>query len=321
MTKGAATGEFELIGAIVETLGAASTGSHVLIGPGDDAAMIALPAGEALVTSVDTLLPDVHFPAAAAAQLIGQRSLRVSVSDLAAMGAKPLACVISLVLPKSTNPQWVRDLSRGFADAALAFDCPVTGGNLTAGPLSICVTVQGCVPAALALTRGGAQPGDDVWVSGALGGAAVALVEGGLDSVPGLSAGAAMTQAQHQYFLPLPQLILGVALREVATSAIDISDGLAADLGHIVQLSEVTVALDGAAIPRLAGASLEQALYGGDDYQLCFTAPPSQRTSVGQLSEGVCRIGRVSSGAPELLLDGAVLPRRGFDHFANKDDQ
>ncbi len=316
--NGAATGEFELIDAIVKTLGAASTGSHVLLGPGDDAAMIALPAGDALVTSVDTLLPDVHFPEGAAAPLIGQRALRVSVSDLAAMGAQPLACVISLVLPKSTHPQWVRDLSRGFADAALEFGCPVTGGNLTAGPLSICVTVQGSVPAEFALTRDGAQPGDDVWVSGPLGGAAVALIEGELDRVPGLVADAAMSQTQQQYFLPTPQLTLGVGLRLVATSAIDISDGLAADLGHIVHRSEVAIALDGAAIPRFAGATLEQALYGGDDYHLCFTAPKSQRDVVNQLGDGLRRIGYVSAGAPKLLLDGAVLPQRGFDHFASE---
>ncbi len=215
-TGSAATGEFELIDEIVAALGSASSGPHVLLGPGDDAAMIALPAGMALVTSVDTLLPDVHFPAAADAQLIGQRALRVSVSDLAAMAAEPLACVISLVLPRAIDPQWVRDLSKGFAAAAQQFGCPVTGGNLTAGPLSICVTVQGGVPAELALTRSGAKPGDDVWVSGALGGAAVALVRGGLNDVSSSAVGASMTAAQQQYFLPQPQLTLGIGLRGVA---------------------------------------------------------------------------------------------------------
>lgn len=333
MTAAGATGEFELIDAIVAELGIASSGPHVICGPGDDAAMLTVPAGEALVTSVDTLVPDLHFPAAADAQLIGQRALRVSVSDLAAMGAEPLGCVISLVLPKTTDSRWVRELSKGFAAAATELGCPVTGGNLTAGPLSICVTVQGSVPVEHALLRGGAQPGDDVWVSGALGGAAVALIDGGLDAVSHSPAGStvttAMTAAQKQYFLPQPQLALGVALRGIANAAIDISDGLAADLAHIAQRSCVSVALDSVAIPRLAGATLEQALYGGDDYHLCFTAPTTLRSRVSDLPASVCRIGRVTakpsfsgegSEKPELLLDGNPLLRGGFDHFSNKDD-
>lgn len=319
------SGEFALIDAIVAELGVAGTGSHVVLGSGDDAALVTLPADHVLATSVDTLLPDVHFPARAAAELIGERALRVSVSDLAAMGAQPIGCVISLVLPEDSGLSWVRALSRGFAAAAQQFDCPVTGGNLTAGPLSICVTVQGAVPPRQALLRSGAQIDDDVWVSGALGGAAVALAEGELAAqvyaadVPDVSRG--LTDAQRQYFFPQPQIELGIALRNIATSAIDISDGLAADLGHVARSSQVSMALVADAIPRLAGASLEQALYGGDDYQLCFTANPQHRELIQAMQFGVCRIGEVvacRSAVSELWLDDAPLQPGGFDHFAHR---
>jgi len=332
----AAPGEFSLIGTIVEQLGAASRGSNVLLGPGDDAALIEVPSGEVLVTSIDTLLPDVHFPAGAAPQLIGERALRVSVSDLAAMGAQPLGCVISLVLPTATSTEWVRGLSQGFAAAARQCECPVTGGNLSAGPLSICVTVQGAVAENQALLRSGAQPGDDVWVSGALGGAAVALSADhaavGLadivysEGANGVTSVTHLTAAQQQYFLPQPQLALGIALRDIASAAIDISDGLAADLGHIARLSEVAVSLSSEAIPCFAGATKEQALYGGDDYHLCFTAPARHRSGIAAVHNDACRIGVVSSlpatdspdGQVAVRLDGAVLAQNGFDHFSNR---
>lgn len=327
--------EFALIDAIVEQLGPASGGSGVLLGPGDDAALVAVPSGHALVTSVDTLLPDVHFPAGAAPQLIGERALRVSVSDLAAMGAQPLACVISLVLPSGTDVCWVRGLSQGFAAAAQQFQCPVTGGNLTAGPLSICVTVQGAVVESEALLRSGAQPGDDVWVTGALGGAALAL--SGADALANLAAAPwteasdgttsinQLTAQQQQYYLPRPQLNAGITLRNVASAAIDISDGLAADLGHIAQASDVAVELSSDAIPCFAGASLKHALYGGDDYHLCFTAGPKRRSAIEAMLEDACRIGVVSVGTAggngtenaELRLDGAALAHKGFDHFSS----
>jgi len=321
------TGEFELIDTIVAQLGAATSGTAVLQGPGDDAALIAVPPGEALVTSVDTLLPDVHFPAGAAPQLIGERALRVSVSDLAAMGAEPLGCVTAA---------WVRGLSQGIAAAAQQFDCPVTGGNLSAGPLSICVTAQGAVAHNQALLRSTAQQGDDVWVSGPLGGAAAALVAGGLADVAfarssvGITSVAGLSEQQQQYYLPLPQIALGIALRNIASSAIDISDGLVADLGHIAQRSNVALELSSSAIPRFVGATLEQALYGGDDYHLAFTAAPARRTMIDALQDGVCRIGGVvappaveesdvstASAVGNVLLDGVELQLDGFDHFAN----
>lgn len=319
-------GEFELIDAIVAELGEASAGAAVLVGPGDDAAIVAVPMGHDLVTSVDTLVADLHFPALADPQLIAQRALRVSLSDLAAMGAEPLAAVVALVLPKTTEPDWVRQLSQGFGLAAEQLQCPITGGNLTAGPLSISVTVQGSVPHGVALLRSGARRGDDVWVSGPLGGAAVALAreprEGLVELTHLQATSGRFDAASRAYFLPTPQLALGVALRGLANSAIDVSDGLAADLGHIVRKSGVAVELSSALIPRLAGASLTQALHGGDDYHLCFTAPAERAPAIALCAPTATVIGQVvaasdstDKGAPALLLDGVPLAARGFDHF------
>ncbi len=317
-------GEFELIDAIVAELGAASGGPAVVVGPGDDAAVVTVPTGHQLVTSVDTLVADIHFPIRAPARLIAERALRVSVSDLAAMGATPLAAVVALVLPTTTQARWVRDLSAGFASAAKILGCPVTGGNLTAGELSLSVTVQGIVPAGDALLRSGAQVGDDVWVSGALGGAAVALQDNSLTQID--AAGADMSAAQERYYLPPPRLALGVALRKFATSAIDISDGLAADLGHIAKASGLGIDLTAQQIPRFAGATLAQALHGGDDYELCFTAPASNAQKIRRLAPDAVAIGSCvgldGRGEPTeslrenaLRLDGEVLEARGYDHF------
>jgi len=307
--------EFELIDAIVAELGTASGGPAVVVGPGDDAAVVTVPTGHQLVTSVDTLVANIHFPDKAPALLIAERALRVSVSDLAAMGAVPLAAVVALVLPTTTKPEWVRELSAGFASAAKFLGCPVTGGNLTAGALSLSVTVQGVVPDGDALLRSGAQVGDEVWVSGALGGATLAVEENGLAGVDP----SALSAPQVQYFLPTPRVELGVALRKLATSAIDISDGLAADLGHIAKASGVSVELAAAQIPTFAGATLNQALHGGDDYELCFTAPPSsadavQRCAPEAVVVGSCVAG-ASGGDARLRLDGQALATRGYDHF------
>lgn len=313
-------GEFELIDAIVAELGAASASPAVVVGPGDDAAVVAMPAGHQLVTSVDSLVADIHFPLNAPPRLIAERALRVSVSDLAAMGATPLAAVVALVLPTTTKPNWVRDLSAGFASAAAILGCPITGGNLTGGALSLSVTVQGVVPDGVALLRRGAGVGDDVWVSGALGGAAFALSQDarGQDRLDQVDAhGAGMNLAQQRYFLPASRIELGVALRELATSAIDISDGLAADLGHIARASGVSVELTSSQIPTFSGATLAQALHGGDDYELCFTAPPACSEQIKKCAPDAVVIGRCveASNSVALRMDGQRLEERGFDHF------
>jgi len=310
-------GEFELIDTIVAELGAASAGQAIIVGPGDDAAVVAVPAGQQLVTSVDTLVAGIHFPLAAPPRLIAERALRVSVSDLAAMGATPLAAVVALVLPTTTQPQWVRELSAGFASAATTLGCPITGGNLTAGELSLSVTVQGLVPENEALLRGGANAGDDVWVSGALGGAAFALAQGEHERVGAL--GTNLNAAQQCYFLPESRVELGIALRPIATSAIDISDGLGADLAHIARASRVGIELMAAQIPRFGGATLDQALQGGDDYELCFTAPRECAEQISVCAPNAVCIGSCVAADHNnetlLRLDGKVLEPHGYDHF------
>ena len=315
-------GEFELIDEIVAQLGDAADSPAVINGPGDDAAVLAVPEGHHLVTSVDTLVADLHFPREAPPELIAQRAMRISVSDLAAMGAEPLAAVIALVLPQHTSVGWVRGLSQGFADASKALGCPVTGGNLTAGELSISVTVQGVVPAGQAILRSGARAGDSVWVGGALGGAATALNQGNLARV-----GAdrlSLDAAQTHYYLPPPQIELGVALRSIATSAIDISDGFAADLGHIAASSAVAVELEEVAIPSFPGATRAAVLHGGDDYLLCFTAPPEYSSAILELAPGAQAVGVCvpwnAQFKSRLILDGKPLVASGFDHFSSVSD-
>ena len=316
-------GEFELIDEIVAQLGDAADSSAVIIGPGDDAAVIAVPDGHHLVTSVDTLVADLHFPREAPAELIAQRAMRISVSDLAAMGAEPLAAVIALVLPQHTCVDWVRGLSQGFAQAAKTLRCPVTGGNLTAGELAISVTVQGVVPAGDAIVRSGARSGDRVWVSGALGGAATALAQGNLAQVDADSL--SLDAAQTHYYLPAPQIELGVALRSIATSAIDISDGFAADLGHIAASSGIAIELDEAAIPRFQSATKTAVLHGGDDYMLCFTAPQQYSSAILDIAPdaravGVCTPWNAQFNS-RLFLDGKPLRAAGFDHFSSSSDR
>lgn len=326
-------GEFELIDLIVAELGEQARGASVSLGPGDDAALLVVPSGEQLAVSVDTLIPDVHFPARAHPELIGYRALAVSASDLAAMGATPLGAVIALVLPSDCSVEWVRGLARGIARASAHFKLPIVGGNIARGAHSVSVTVQGSVAAADTLRRSGATVGDRVWVSGRLGGAAVAL-EGYLPasvSTEARGSGHALelatpdnlSESLKRYFCPPSRLPLGKYLRNRASAAIDVSDGLIADLGHLCRASGVGAELRAAELPSFTGASFEQVLFGGDDYELCFTAPPGaiDRETAGQwqlteIGETVLPARREGDGYL-VCLDGVALDARGYDHFAN----
>lgn len=296
--------EFELIDAIVRELGDAASGPWVRLGPGDDAAVTALPPGAELVSSIDALVAGTHFPRAAAADLVGYRALMVSASDLAAMGADPGFALVAVSLEQA-DAGWLRALARGMARASRELGLPLAGGNLTRGPVTISVSVHGHVPAGRALRRDGAGAGDHVYVTGRLGGAAAALARGGLERLQD----GALDPLARRYFLPRARIEAGQALREVASSAIDISDGLVQDLSHICAASGVGVTLSAASIPLEAGASLDQALTGGDDYELCFTAsrPP------GDLGVPVTRIGQVVSGSG-VTVDGRVASG-GYRHF------
>jgi thiamine-monophosphate kinase len=311
--------EFELIDRLIEILGANVRGPHILLGPGDDAALIETPPGSLVAASIDTLVGGVHFPLDAPADLVGFRCLGVSLSDLAAMGADPAYVLIALTLPDGSDA-WIERFAHGVAAAASRFRVVIAGGNLARGPLNIGVSVHGHVVRGEALTRTGARPNDLVCVSGQLGGAAAALSRADLSSPPPLSALLAVTAEDsryplRRYYLPEPRLELGRTLRGLATAAIDISDGLVADLGHLCEASAVAAEIDLEDVPVVAGVDRQLAATGGDDYELCFTIAPHDRK---RLPNSVTVVGRIDAGAGVVVKsrgEPLKLSRRGFSHF------
>ncbi len=314
--------EFELIDCLLRELGDVARGGDIVVGPGDDAALVALPARCVVVASIDTLVAGVHFPPDAPADLIGQRALGVSVSDLAAMGAQPQYALIALTL-QDDSELWLTRFAAGVAAAARRLGIKVAGGNLARGPLSVSVSVHGWCESDTALLRSGAAIGDLVCVSGSLGGAALALTRADLCVPPDAAALAAVAPADpcyalQRYYLPQPRVALGRALRGIATAAIDVSDGLAADLGHLCRASGVGACIDLDAVPRVAGASAELAVTGGDDYELCFTIAPDQRNRLSELPGACVVVGVIEAGDTVVAQrDGVpvVLGSRGFRHF------
>lgn len=316
-------GEFELIRNFFAAAPCAQGGEGVALGIGDDCALLAVPPGEQLAISTDTLVAGVHFADPCDPFLLGQRSLAVAVSDLAAMGATPIAFTLALTLPTVTA-DWLDAYARGLNHMAQGCGVALVGGDTTRGPLSLTVTVFGRVPAGQALTRRGAQPGDLICVGGELGNAA-----GALPLVLGQrSADAAIADPLlAHYWSPQPQLALGQALRGKATSALDISDGLLADCGHIALASKVGIQVERDRLPLSkplvaflgqAGAE-DAALSGGDDYVLAFTLPPVELSSLVAKGWPIHVIGRVVAGQGVVLLDAAgqdITPQtRGYQHF------
>ncbi|WP_339426379.1 thiamine-phosphate kinase [Pseudomonas proteolytica] len=316
-------GEFELIRTYFAAAPCAQGGEGIALGIGDDCALLAVPPGEQLAISTDTLVAGVHFADPCDPFLLGQRSLAVAVSDLAAMGACPLAFTLALTTP-TVAADWLQRYAQGLNAMAQRCGVGLVGGDTTRGPLSLTVTVFGRVPAGLALTRSGAQPGDLLCVGGDLGNAA-----GALPLVLGQRSAAAQIAEPllGHYWSPQPQLALGMALRGKATSALDISDGLLADCGHIAKASAVSLVIERQRLPLsaalLAFLGDEQArsaaLSGGDDYVLAFTLPPPELGPL--LAEGwpVHVVGRVEAGAGVRLLDAGghdITPAvRGYQHF------
>jgi len=299
-----------------------------VLGVGDDCALLAPTPGMQLAVSTDMLLEGRHFSPADSPAGLGHKSLAVNLSDLAAMGATPRWATLAIALPEE-NDAWLNAFARGFFRMADLHGIELVGGDTSRGTLTISITVMGEVPPGQALRRDGAQTGDDVWVSGMLGSAALALAyrQGRLfmeqiDAAKVLPA----------LYLPMPRIALGEALRGLASSAIDISDGLLGDLGHILQRSHVGATLEFSALPTLpvAQAYLHEAvardcvLAGGDDYELCFTAPAGRRDAVQAAAAAagvaVSRIGRITSepGLNVLDANGQPLPiaHTGYDHFA-----
>jgi len=306
---------------------------HADLGIGDDCALLTPTPGRQLAISSDMLVENRHFFAGAAPFMLGHKSLAVNLSDLAAMGARPLGFTLALALP-SADPVWLDGFSRGLFALADAHDCELIGGDTTKGPLNICITVFGELLPGHALRRDAARVGDDVWISGTLGDARLALA-GDWKEVP-LAPEDHLEAAQRMH-MPSPRVALGLALaappdvaRPIAHAALDISDGLVGDIGHILAASRVGATLEVDALPAgvvLARQSLELrrrfALAGGDDYELCFTAPVANRESVleaGRVSgTAVTRVGRIEAEAGLRFVDaqGARLDLdvSGWDHF------
>lgn len=316
-----ALNEFELI---EQYFHRQSQGRGVILGIGDDCALLELPPGQSLAVTVDTLVEGVHFPTGADAELLAQRALRVNLSDLAAMGAEPLWFTLALSLPE-VDEQWLNDFSRGLFDAAHEYSCTLVGGDTTRGPLTISIQMTGAVEATKALTRGEAKPGDLVYVTGSLGdgAAALALLQG-----QAAADSAAESYLQERYYRPAPRLKEGRLLGGLATAAIDVSDGLLADLGHICQRSGVGASIQLERIPlspavrglETAQDKLAWALSGGDDYQLCFTAPQSGELKAmmesGELDATAIGVIEEAPGI-RCLRDGQTVSfqQTGYQHF------
>ncbi|HEX2546104.1 MAG TPA: thiamine-phosphate kinase [Ramlibacter sp.] len=300
------------------------------LGVGDDCALLQPAAGMQLAVSTDLLVEGRHFLSTVAPDALGHKALAVNLSDLAACGARPLAFTLALSLP-SIDEKWLAAFSQGLFALADAHACELVGGDTTRGPLAINITVFGEVPAGQALLRSGARAGDDLWVSGTLGDARLALeVFRGTVSLPQ----AAFEAARLRLERPTPRIALGLALRGIATSAIDISDGLLGDLRHVLERSGVGahVFADAPPLllacmehkPDLPSARVEELVFaGGDDYELAFTAPPSQRTQVEaagrEADTRITRIGTIEARPGLHIVDaqGQRLQRSfpGFDHF------
>jgi len=302
--------------------------SHgAVLGVGDDAALLRVRPGMELAVSADMLVSGTHFFADADPRRLGHKALAVNLSDMAAMGAVPRWALLAISLP-AVDTRWIAQIMRGFMALARRHRVDLVGGDTTRGPLNLSVTILGEVPRGKASRRDGARAGDDVWVSGTLGDAALAVGHR-LGRVQ-LDAGELRACAR-ALDLPQPQLALGAALVGTARSAIDVSDGLAADLGHICERSRLGADVWLPSVPRspcverrlATPAGLAALLAGGDDYQLCFTAAPVRRNRVQAIAQRlgarVSRIGVMRAGRGVRVLDAAgrrvKLGSGGFDHF------
>ena len=301
--------------------------TEVVCGIGDDAAILSVPAGHQLVATMDTLNENVHFLPHTAPYDLGYKAAAVNLSDLAAMSAEPKWITLSLSIP-TFDESWVSEFSRGLLSVLDQFNTDIVGGDLNRGALSVTVQAEGFVPVGQALLRSGAQVDHIIYVSGELGTAAVGLRVAKRElTLPEVVA----ERALHSLHRPTPQVQLGLALRGIASSAIDLSDGLARDLLQICEASNCGAYIDAKKLPvdknvaLMIGdaALLEFALTGGDDYQLCFTVPPNKTQAIEKIAERLgimlTPIGQVTAqhGLTMLNFAGVVEPivNRGFEHF------
>ena len=317
--------EFDWIDWLRERTRESAARPDVALAIGDDCALLEVPEGMQLAVSTDTLVAGVHFPPETAAADIGYKALAVNLSDLAAMGAEPAWFSLALTVPEM-DWDWLRGFADGLLELAKEHDIALVGGDTTRGPLSITVTVHGLVPAGQALRRSGARAGNDIWVTGSLGDAAAALRQlgGPMQSM----------KLRHRLNRPTPRVQAGVALRGLAHAAIDVSDGLAQDLGHILAASGVGAELDLGRLPVSSSlldffpdddARWRLQLAGGDDYELCFTAPASEAFAIelamAQLGVSASVIGHITAEPGLRCLTPAgdllALENTGYRHFGD----
>ena len=302
--------------------------ANAVLGVGDDCALVDITNGMDLAVSTDTMVSGTHFFPDVDPENLGHKALAVNLSDMAAMGAMPYWAMLALTVP-SVDHEWLAAFAKGFFDLATEFNVSLIGGDTTRGPLALTVTIMGEVPAGAALRRSGAKAGHDVWVSGNIGDAALAVAHRNGKLV---LAESDYHEAVMRLYEPTPRVGLGQGLRGIATAAIDISDGLLADLGHICRLSGVGATVDLASIPVSSigakhfgsDAGRNAIMAGGDDYELCFTAASNSRESITEMAEGLgiplTRIGQIKRGKGVSLLgpDGKAvkIDGRGYDHFS-----
>lgn len=315
-------GEFDLIERIRTRAGSRA---DVTLGIGDDAALLRVPNDHELAVSTDTLIAGVHFPDDTAPADIGWKSLAVNLSDLAAMAAEPAWATLALTLP-AIDGDWLDGFLDGFLELARLHDVALVGGDTTRGPLSITITAHGFVPIGTGVLRSGAKPGDDIWVTGTLGDSAGALAQW-------QRGGARSAKLRYRLDRPTPRVAAGLALRGLATAAVDLSDGLAADLGHLLAASKVGAELDLGRLPtsRILADHFSNEherwrlqLSGGDDYELCFSAAPANALAIEQVlsacDTSATVIGCVTSNRGLVLNapegDEFDLQQRGYDHFS-----
>lgn len=305
--------------------------TDVVLGVGDDAAVLEIPADMQLAVSVDTMVAGRHFPHEASPVAIGHKALAVNLSDMAAMGAEPAWATLALTLPEP-DETFLTGFAEGFYSLAETHGVELVGGDTVRGPLQVTVQIHGLLPRGKALTRSGARAGDHLFVTGALGdgGAGLALVQGRVHCD---KPAAELLRRRLDY--PTPRVQAGIALRGIASAAIDISDGLLADLGHILEGSSVGAEIELDALPmstelrRCIDSDTERlrlALTAGDDYELCFTVPEEKLAELQRVAEKwdcpVSRIGRIHAGSGIAFQNGE-LPEAliaGFDHFGGADD-
>lgn len=306
------------------------------LGIGDDCALIKPLVGEEIAITSDMLVEGRHFFANANPEQLGWKALAVNLSDLAAMGAKPMGFTLSIALPE-VNSSWLESFSKGLFSIAQHYSCPLIGGDTTAGPLTISITAFGSIPIGKAIRRSGAKVDDDIWVSGELGDARLTLAA--LRHEINLSKDD-LNSIEHRMHQPTPRIELGGALKGLANAALDVSDGLLGDLKHILNQSQVDAEIELSALPKSATLQKQTieiqnqfAACGGDDYEICFTASKAQRDAIDQLSKSLklplTRIGQITpkkNSTPKIKVinelgkllsdEDAASLLKSFDHFA-----